>query len=190
LFFRKPKPTAVVFDIDKTLLKSQFFFKPSGGFDHPRFAKWAQETDTPGIASTVAALHNARRQGHEIHLITARPETLRRSTYRQLSKAGIPFHGMYFAKGTEAPSGPASVLYKSSTRAEIAKTRSIIASYGDSPTDFLGKHTGTKWQVVNESSIVRYQQSVSRTKTIMKLGGTKSGAGKVLGAIARLGKSL
>jgi predicted secreted acid phosphatase len=117
------KKTAIVLDIDNTALESTY-------------AK--NSSPIPATDPVLAVAKQAKKDGAAVFFVTARGESLRSSTTRNLQAAGYPIDGLYLR-----PSGTSDSLqtYKTRQRIKIeGQGYTIVANIGNNTTDINGGH--------------------------------------------------
>ncbi|WP_306362479.1 HAD family acid phosphatase [Nocardia sp. CC227C] len=117
---------AVVFDIDNTVLETQY--NPS--------------VITPAMAPMLALAQWAKEQGAAIIFVTGRPALMNIYTQINLSAVGYPVDGLYGSPFTTLSAGSAGLQeYKTNARIDIeGDGYTIVANIGNSASDLAGGH--------------------------------------------------
>jgi len=140
------KKPAVVLDIDETslsnwpaLVADDFGFISNGRCDNPPagpcgFNAWILRAKAEAIPPALKFFNAIKDKGIAIIFITARPNTQRQATLRNLQRAG--FNGWTkLVTRHEHDSFPSVQAYKTDARSKIAREYAIIASIGDQQSD-------------------------------------------------------
>ncbi|MFE1290017.1 HAD family acid phosphatase [Streptomyces sp. NPDC058751] len=119
------KKLAVVFDIDNTVLETDF---------HPWY-----ELPTPAVEASLGLARYAHSRGVAVFFVTARPGIIAGETKWNLKSVGYPVDGLYVR---DLPDLFAEVsAYKTGKRAQIESLGyTIIANVGNNTTDLVGGH--------------------------------------------------
>jgi acid phosphatase len=134
-------PPAVMLDLDQTVLdagayNARIILQPdryAGG----SFADWCRQVDAPAIPGVQAFVEHAVKRGVAVIYYSARNESLRDCTARNLRTIGLPLPGrqrLLLSDGTAATS-------KTRQRASTASQYRVLLLVGDNLNDFVD---GTK----------------------------------------------
>jgi predicted secreted acid phosphatase len=154
---------AVVLDIDETSLSNwpeifadDFGYLPSGTCNLSEGpcgdAAWELRGEAPAISPTLRLFNEAKAKNVKVFFITGRRDTpaLREATERNLRAAGYDGWETLFMRPPAASDPFKNVQeFKTSKRAEIARTFAIIANIGDQRSDLDGGYAERTWQVPN-----------------------------------------
>lgn len=127
------KPTAIVLDIDETVLDNIPYQAAAikGGFGYPvQWAEWMESANAEPLAGVTEFLQLAANTGVNIFYVSNRKEVFKEATIRNLQAKGLPFadeaHVLLRVSGNE----------KESRRKSISAEYEIIMLVGDNLGDF------------------------------------------------------
>lgn len=117
---------AIVFDIDNTVLETQY---------HPSVI-------TPAMAPILSLAKWAKNQGAAIIFVTGRPSLMNIYTNINLTAVGYPVDGLYGSPLTTLSAGSSGLQeYKTNARIDIeGDGYTIVANIGNSASDLAGGH--------------------------------------------------
>lgn len=131
--------SAVVADIDETVLDNRPEFESHPNFKWSEFEQWIQKADAPTLKPTAELLSYARSHGYAVFLITGRPEHDRAGTIENLVRRGVAYDGLYMRGDHD--SGPAEDM-KTAYRKTIEDMGfKIVVNIGDQFSDLYGGHS-------------------------------------------------
>ena len=146
---------AIVFDIDETVLTNLSEITENDfGYVPAVWKRWVAESRAPAITPVQVVYENAVRHGVAVFFITARHESERAYTEKNLRDVGYETWAKiyYMADDVEKPAR----LYKTNTRAEIEKDGyTIILNIGDQNSDLQGGHAEKTFKLPNPFYIVK-----------------------------------
>jgi 5'-nucleotidase (lipoprotein e(P4) family) len=181
-------PTAVVLDIDETVLDNSFFqaglVRERRNFSPEAWDAWVAQASAPAIPGARAFVEAAARHGHRIFFVTNRdcparapssgdPCPQQTATMRNLEKLGIAGadEESNFLLRNERPEWATSS--KTARRAWIAERYRIVAMAGDDLRDFierdefearraeLGPLFGTRWFLLPNAMYGSWERALS-----------------------------
>lgn len=138
------KPTAVVLDVDETVLDNSPFnarlVADGSGYDPRTWDRWCEEQRARPIPGAKEFIQQTLRLGVEVFFVTNRDAKLKRATAANLAKAlGITIDSEHLLLKNERPEWTSR---KTERRAHIARTHRILLLIGDDFNDFY--HLGEK----------------------------------------------
>ena len=153
----KAKPgqkLAIVFDIDETTLSNLSIIQSNGfGYNPKLWTEWVNEGRAPAILPVQALYETAVRHGLSVFFITARLETNRAVTERNLRTVGYDAWANVFCRRAEDLR--TTKQYKTGARREIeAAGYVIVANVGDQDSDLEGGHAERVFKLPNPFYIV------------------------------------
>ncbi len=145
----EPARLAVVFDLDDTLLRNlPTLLAHDFAYDPPAWSKWVQAGDAPAMAPVREVYRTACRLGLAVVFLTARRESERAATQRNLRAIGCDRYEELICEPDDSPleSGP----FKLGERRRLRRAGYvIIANLGDQPSDFLGGEAERDFKLPN-----------------------------------------
>jgi len=146
---------AIVFDIDETVLTNlSEMLDNDFGYVPSVWKSWVAEHRAPAITPVQVVYENAVRHNVAVFFVTARHESERKSTERNLRDVGYEtWTKTYFmADDVEQPAR----LYKTATRVQIEKDGyTIVLNIGDQNSDLQGGHAEKTFKLPNPFYIVK-----------------------------------
>ena len=146
---------AIVFDIDETALTNLAeMVENDFGYVPAAWNRWLAEARAPAIVPVQVVYENALRHHVAVFFITARHESQRASTEKNLREVGYEtWQKVYFmADDVEKPVR----LYKTGIRSQIETDGyTIIANIGDQASDLQGGHAEKTFKLPNPFYIVK-----------------------------------
>ncbi len=145
-----PGKTAVVFDIDETLL-SNWAYLSANHFvlEMTTFKRWVREAEGVALAPTQDVFNIAKTRGADLFLITGRPESLRAATVRELRQAGYSGWKHLYLKPDADPVA-SNIPYKSGVRKMLEdRGYQIVLNIGDQESDLAGGHARNRIKLPN-----------------------------------------
>lgn len=146
---------AIVFDIDETVLTNLTQMQENDfGYVPAVWKRWLAEARAPAIVPVQAVYETAVRHNVAVFFITARHESDRASTEKNLRDVGYDkWEKVYLmADDTEKPAR----LYKTAARVQIeADGYTIVANVGDQTSDLQGGHAERTFKLPNPFYIVK-----------------------------------
>lgn len=159
---RQLKKTALVFDIDDTLLSNynlQASAVPAFSLTSAQMSAPQQDESVllPVIPQTRKILKWAQRRGINIHMITGRRPDESANTYRNLAAVGIAgkfkvhFRPTLNPGVTTEPAAGPAMPYKSAVRKRIERKNKqvILANFGDQFSDLRGGYAEIAYKIPN-----------------------------------------
>ena len=134
----KNKPTAIILDIDETVLDNSAFQARTvlEGTSYPTgWIEWGNEANASAVAGVKDFLLDAQSKGIKIFYVTNRVAELEVATRKNLVALGLPLDQDRDVLMMKGESGWGS--NKTSRRALIAEDYRIIMIFGDQLSDFL-----------------------------------------------------
>lgn len=143
------KRLTVVFDLDETLISNWSHMKEMGFVYVPEaWRAWVQAARAPAIEPVREVYREARRLGLDVIFLTARPESDRGATRRNLEAIGCGDYVALMCKPDDSHDTASG--FKSATRARLeADGRVIIANIGDQLSDLAGGHSEKIFKLPN-----------------------------------------
>ncbi len=130
-------PPAIMLDLDQTVLDTSHYnariILQHGSHTPENFAEWCRQSTAPLIPGAKDFIDHATRRGVAVFYVSARSESLRDCTTRNLQTLGVslPVQGrLLLNDGTAATS-------KTQQRAAIAEKYRILLLVGDNLNDFI-----------------------------------------------------
>lgn len=153
-----PKPgakTAIVFDIDETLLSNLAHMqKMDYGYVPAEWNVWVGEGNAPAIKPVAELYQLARKLGVSIFIMSGRREQERRATEQNLRDAGLDgYTGIFFK-----PDGQSGTTesFKTATRKKITEDGyTILLNIGDQQSDLNGGYAEITFKLPNPFYITR-----------------------------------
>lgn len=145
-----PGKTAVVFDIDETLMTNWRYLKQRGFFLEPTtFTKWVEEAHGTPLLPMREVYRIALARGADIFLITGRSESLRAATVRELHHAGYTgWKGLFLKPDTYKD--VSIVPFKSGVRKTLeSRGYQVVLNVGDQYSDLDGGHAWKRVKLPN-----------------------------------------
>jgi hypothetical protein len=139
-----PTKSAVVFDLDETLIDNASFeiTKWSGNSSYRYKTDWQKSSEAPLIPETKTFMDWCREQGFKIYFISGRKEYLREATVKNLTNAGVTSdqYETLYLKRNDAKFGDGSMsVFKVEKQQEIeASGIKVAALLGDQQSDIAG----------------------------------------------------
>ena len=126
-------PSAVVLDIDETVLDNSAFearlVQNDENYSPQGWAKWVNEANAPALPGAVDFINFAQKNDVDVFLISNRKEELLSPTLANLQKVGIKIAQDHVLLKTETSN-------KDARRAKVNNTHQVILYIGDQLTDF------------------------------------------------------
>lgn len=143
------KRLTVVFDLDETLISNWSHMKEMGFVYVPEaWRAWVQAARAPAIEPVREVYREARRLGLDVIFLTARPESDRAATRRNLEAIGCGDYVALMCKPDDSRDTASG--FKSATRARLESDgRVIIANIGDQLSDLAGGHSEKIFKLPN-----------------------------------------
>lgn len=143
------KRLTVVFDLDETLISNWSHMKEMGFVYVPEaWRAWVQAARAPAIEPVREVYREARRLGLDVIFLTARPESDRAATRRNLEAIGCGDYVALMCKPDDSQDTASG--FKSATRARLESDgRVIIANIGDQLSDLAGGHSEKIFKLPN-----------------------------------------
>jgi predicted secreted acid phosphatase len=153
-----PANTAVVFDIDSTLL-SDYANEEEMGFNYNPTANavWVNEKLFPAVPGMVALAQKLYDEGYDLYAITGRPATQQTATVDNLQLAGFVSDGTVSPAGTELfpdgqiftkpdPSVPIPAYLTCGSACTTVQFKSLTRQYIESNTGYtVAANVGDQW---------------------------------------------
>lgn len=132
--------TAIVFDIDDTLLSNYTTLKGNDfGRVIPELTVAIEQAAFGPIEGSLDLYNLAVANGVAVFLISGRGESLRESTERNLAAAGIATYAGLILRPADASTDPSVIPFKSGARRRIAEEGyRILINVGDQESDLAG----------------------------------------------------
>jgi len=155
---RPPKPDqklAIVFDIDETTLTNlSQIMATDYGYVPSLWKRWIAESRAPAIVPVQVVYENAVRHQVAVFFVTARTESERAATERNLRQVGYDTWEKIYCMADDNPQ-PAR-LFKTAIRRQIeAEGFTIIANIGDQDSDLAGGHAEKTFKLPNPFYLVK-----------------------------------
>ncbi len=130
--------TAIVFDIDETLLSNlPHMQKMDYGYVPPEWNNWVAEGKAPAIKPVAELFLLARKLGVTVFLMSGRREVERSSTEQNLRDVGLSDYAALYCKPLESKGTTES--FKTSMRKKITEDGyTILVNIGDQQSDLDG----------------------------------------------------
>ncbi len=146
---------AVVFDIDETVLSNLSEMQDSDfGYVPAVWKRWLAEARAPAITPVQVIYENAVRHGAAVFFITARRESERAATEKNLRDVGYETWAKIYYLGDDEEK-PAR-LFKTNIRAQIQQDGyTIILNVGDQNSDLQGGFAEKTFKLPNPFYIVK-----------------------------------
>lgn len=147
----RAKPTeklAVVFDIDETVITNLSQMTAADfGYVPAVWKKWVMDGRAPAIVPVQVVYDNAVKRGVKVFFITARTESDRAGTLKNLREVGYEtYEKIYFMPEEPMPTR----LFKTNMRRQIeSEGYTIIANIGDQQNDLAGGHAERTYKLPN-----------------------------------------
>lgn len=126
-------PSAVVLDIDETVLDNSAFearlVQNEENYTSQGWAAWVNEANAPALPGAVDFINFAQKNGVDVFLISNRHEELLEPTLDNLKKVGIKISADHVLLKTETSN-------KDARRAKVKADHTVILYIGDQLTDF------------------------------------------------------
>jgi len=145
-------PPAILLDLDETVLDNTMYeiriIRELGQYSAESFAQWCASTDAPAISGAAEFLEYAASRQVAVFYYSARKESLRGCTTRNLRALGLPFTGdsrLLLDDGTS----------KSEYRSMIASKYRLLLLVGDNLEDFVAgskSHSGLRRELAQRYS--------------------------------------
>lgn len=145
-----PKNTAVVLDIDDTVLCNfDFNYKQDFGYNPSQWNEWEQSSSSPAIKPMLKLYRFIRDQGIRTFFITGRRPYLRESTERNLVKAGFyPWDGIYFRPDSYTLTS--RIPFKTAIRKLLEEQGYyVLLTIGDQYSDLMGGYAKKAFKIPN-----------------------------------------
>lgn len=134
-------PSAVVLDIDETVLDNSAFearlVQNEENYTPQGWAEWVNEANAPALPGAVDFIKFAKKNGIDVYLISNRKEELLSPTLENLKKTGIDIAADHVLLKTD-------ISNKDARRAKVKKTHKVILYVGDQLTDFASIYDNPK----------------------------------------------
>jgi acid phosphatase len=145
---------AIVFDIDETTLSNMSVMQAYGyGYNPSTWGAWIAEARAPAIQPVQALYETALRHNVAPFFITARLESDRAATEKNLKQVGYEVWANAFFRTKEDLRS--TKQYKTAARMEIEQAGYIIiANIGDQDSDLAGRHAERTFKLPNPFYIV------------------------------------
>jgi acid phosphatase len=147
--------SAVVFDIDETVITSyEYYRKWDFGYVPKYFDMWVDSAKAPAILPVLDLYNYLLKRNFRIIFITGRKEYQYESTFNNLINAGYSKFDTLIVKGEEY-SGKTAEKFKSDKRAELVeKGYTIAGTVGDQWSDLSGPYHGIQVKIPNYMYII------------------------------------
>ena len=150
---KKIKPasnSAVVFDVDETVLSNYSFLKAMDfGYIPFLWDKWIDSAKAPAIKPVKALYDSIITKGFKVVFISGRRDYQYASTVKNLKDQGFSHFDTLITKNMNDLSFTTS-LFKENKRIDLTKRGyHIICSIGDQFSDMYGKYTGLKVKLID-----------------------------------------
>jgi predicted secreted acid phosphatase len=145
---------AIIFDIDETTLSNLAHIQDYDyGYNEKVWHEWVASARATAILPVQTIYENAIRQNVAVFFVTARTESQRPGTEKNLREVGYDrLAGIFFKRDT---SEDPSRLYKTGVRIQIeSQGYIIIANVGDQKSDLAGGHAERTFKLPNPFYIV------------------------------------
>lgn len=146
---------AIVLDIDETSLSNYHALITSNfSTSNEQWQRFIRAANAPAIHGMLALYNDAKKHQVSVFFVTARNESQREATIKNLKKAGYTdWNGLYLKPNHDKQ--PSNIPFKSSARAKIQhKGFTIIACIGDQSSDCKGENAGRVFKLPNPYYIV------------------------------------
>ena len=145
-------PPAILLDLDETVLDNTLYevriIRELGQYSAESFAQWCESTDAPAISGATEFLEYAASRQVAVYYYSARKESLRGCTTRNLRALGLPFADDSRLLLDDGKS-------KSEYRAMIASKYRLLLLVGDNLEDFVAgskSHSASRRELVQRYS--------------------------------------
>lgn len=92
----KSRKSAVVLDLDETLLDNRAYFAVHKAYDTQLWDGWIDQVEAPGIPATVELVHWLNQKRFKVYFVSGRREHQRKQTEDNLKKIGVTrYQGLY-----------------------------------------------------------------------------------------------
>lgn len=133
-------PTAVVLDVDETVLNNAPFqarmIKQGKNFDPKQWNQWVMEAKADPVPGALAFTQKAAQKGVTVFYITNRDASVEEGTRKNLQKRGFPLSddADHILSKNEKPDWTSA---KTTRRAYVASHYRILMFFGDDLNDFI-----------------------------------------------------
>ena len=134
------RKAAIVLDIDETSLSNWSTIHDEGFcFDQSVWDRWVASATAPAIQPTLELYRTAIARGISVFFITARPESQRDATERNLRAAGFTTWARLIMK-PQSTNYASAACFKARERCALSKEGwHIVLNVGDQPSDLSGE---------------------------------------------------
>ena len=147
--------SAVVFDLDETLLDNRGYFARYSRFEKPCWDAWALTGQAGRLPLSYDLYQWVIQKGFPVFFISGRSEALRQATEKNLSQLGYNTYRHLYLKPPEMQSLPTG-LYKAKVRQKIQTEGFVIeANIGDQQSDFEGGYFRRGFKLPNKLYTVK-----------------------------------
>lgn len=144
------KNSAIVFDIDDTLISSYQSNKKYGfGYLLIIDPLWANHADFTAIKPMQDFYNKTKKKGFKIFLISNRAFELREPTEKNLNEEGYINYTQLITRSLNAPKVSSAIFKEQERQKLVDQGYQIVATIGDQESDISGKNTGMKIKIPN-----------------------------------------